>query len=1437
MVSTRVRTISGVTRDRRDTSECDSHADTHCAGSNTKIVYTTDQVARVSAYDGKEDSRLVKIGTAATIYEDPESAKRYCLMLHQALLMGDRMSHTLLSTNQMRASGLRVEDAPCHFEEHADSKHAIFGKILGEEDGDWIQLSLELEGTTSYLHTRAPTDDEVDGDGSSVYPVIHLSDEQTWDPSSMKFCDRERSAKRRRGPTGIYSGTSRSLQDVSTDQVDINLLRSGPSIEFEVSNESLIFDLDSFTRDIASLATSYDIVVLDETDPDFRKNPDFQYSSEGDDTDQHAGSKTRNDSHWSGSKRSRDVFETNSSRIARIHSSGRRDKVTPEELSKRWGIGLQTAIRTLKTTTQRGIRTHPLNLEKRVRTWNHHLKVHANRCSVFTDTMFASVKSVGGKKMAQVFVTEFGFIDFYPMKSRSESGHMLEKHIRRYGIPMVLVSDGAAEEKDAVMLQVSKLYHVDRALTEPYSAWQNLAESAINTLKKGISRTLRSRGAPRKLWSWAGVWVGGVRCVIAGTSDKLQGRTPMEIMTGRQPDISEYLQFDFYQLVYWIDDGEKDWELRKKVGRVIGIAHEVGQAMVFWVLTDKAKAVARSSVTAISEDEKRVDGVAKLIREYDGKIQDKIGDDKAFDPELNLHDPNGDLLEILQDEWSGDKYDPFDPELDSSRATPEENDYSPEELDKLVGAQLKRFDGSKDLRGTVKARLRDEDGKPVGKQNNNPFLDTREWVIDWSDGAESVLSHNIVADSIYSIVDVEGRETLLFKEIVDHKKGPGALSGEEGTFTSPNGRKSWKWTTAGWWLLVLWMDGSTSWERLKDMKESYPVHAAEYAIAHKLDHEPAFRWWIKTVLKHRDRIVAKAKSTRYWKKTHKFGIEIPKNVKEALELDKQNRNDLWKLAIEKEYKNVAVAFAEVEDPLTELVGYKELHIHFIFDVKMDFTRKARLVGDGSRIELPAETAYSSVPARDSVRILFLLAALNDVDIKAADIQNAYLTAQPIEKCFVIADGKVFGQRLHGKKLKIVRALYGMPGSGRAFRNLLSDFIQKLGFVPTRGDPDVYRKPAMKTNGERYYEYFIAYVDDIMCISECASEIMEQVKATFKFKNDKCGDPDIYLGSSIKRFEIDDVDPVKTWALSSDKYVSNALKELNRKLVGRGRALMTGKLSCVMATGYRPELDQSPELSTDDHTWYQEMIGVLRWAVELGRLDIYNAVTLLASQMASPREGHLEALLRIFAWLQKHDRSSLVADPMIPPIDFAQFRECDWTDFYPGAKETLPPGKDFPEALGRSVVISCYVDADHAGDRVTRRSHTGIIIFVNNMPILWHSKKQSTVESSTFGSEYIALRQATEMIEGLRYKLRTFGVPLDGPAYTFCDNQSVVSNSTRPESPLKKKHCAVAYHRVREACAAGTIIITHVKSEENLADLLTKPLPGQKILDLMYHIAW
>ena len=164
------------------------------------------------------------------------------------------------------------------------------------------------------------------------------------------------------------------------------------------------------------------------------------------------------------------------------------------------------------------------------------------------------------------------------------------------------------------------------------------------------------------------------------------------------------------------------------------------------------------------------------------------------------------------------------------------------------------------------------------------------------------------------------------------------------------------------------------------------------------------------------------------------------------------------------------------------------------------------------------------------------------------------------------------------------------------------------------------------------------------------------------------------------------------------------------------------------------------------------------------------------------KGHLNEVFHIFSYLKSHDRSAMVFDDMELDLECG-FHTCDWSEYYPGAKEAIP--LNAPEPHGCGITMTCYVDADHAGCCLIHQSQTGIIIFVQHAPIIWFSKCQNTVEASTFGSEFVAMRTAVDLVEALQYKLCMLGIPLDEPITIPCDNEAVVRNSTAPKSTLKR----------------------------------------------------
>ena len=225
----------------------------------------------------------------------------------------------------------------------------------------------------------------------------------------------------------------------------------------------------------------------------------------------------------------------------------------------------------------------------------------------------------------------------------------------------------------------------------------------------------------------------------------------------------------------------------------------------------------------------------------------------------------------------------------------------------------------------------------------------------------------------------------------------------------------------------------------------------------------------------------------------------------------------------------------------DLIGFQEIGCHVVFDIKMDFTRKARFVAGGHTTEAPTSITYSSVVSRDSVRIGFLIAALNDLDIMACDLENAYLNAPCREKIWF--EGGAECSEDQGKVLVVVRALYGLKSAGSSWRATLAEVLAGLGFESTRADPDVWIRAAARSDGHKCYEMLFVYVDDILAVSHKAKEVIEEVTAFYKAKEGSIKEPDIYLGANIAKIHTPDGHEI--WTSSPHEYVRNAIKTVER----------------------------------------------------------------------------------------------------------------------------------------------------------------------------------------------------------------------------------------------------------------------------------------------------
>jgi hypothetical protein len=213
--------------------------------------------------------------------------------------------------------------------------------------------------------------------------------------------------------------------------------------------------------------------------------------------------------------------------------------------------------------------------------------------------------------------------------------------------------------------------------------------------------------------------------------------------------------------------------------------------------------------------------------------------------------------------------------------------------------------------------------------------------------------------------------------------------------------------------------------------------------------------------------------------------------------------------------------------------------------------------------------------------------------------------------------------------------------------------------------------------------------------------------------------------------------------------------------------------------------------------------------------------------AAPRKGHLERVKRIVGYLFKKRLAAIRIRTGAPDFSALPGKTHSWeTSIYSGAKELTPD--DAPVPLGKPVRCTSYVDANLFHDLASGRSVTGVLHFFNQTPIDWYSKKQSTVETATYGSEFVAAKTASEQIIANRLALRYMGIPIIGSTILFGDNHSVVDSATVPHSKLNKRHMALSYHKVREVIASKAMRFEWISSTENPADILSKHWGYQQV---------
>ncbi len=226
-------------------------------------------------------------------------------------------------------------------------------------------------------------------------------------------------------------------------------------------------------------------------------------------------------------------------------------------------------------------------------------------------------------------------------------------------------------------------------------------------------------------------------------------------------------------------------------------------------------------------------------------------------------------------------------------------------------------------------------------------------------------------------------------------------------------------------------------------------------------------------------------------------------------------------------------------------------------------------------------------------------------------------------------------------------------------------------------------------------------------------------------------------------------------------------------------------------------------------------------------------------MYKPKTGHLQRVFRIFGYLKKYPNKAIGIvdkDPVINRNELEEFHNSyDFEDQYAYAYEEID--ERFPDPLGKELPVSIFFYSVHGHDRKTGRSISGVIVIEGCTPIMWKSRRQGAVATSTYGAEFYTMKLATEEAATIRYMLRSLGIPVTTPCHMYGDSSSVIQNVTRPDSPLKKKNLALCYHFVRENVAIKSINPIKLGSKDNFADLLTKPLVRGDFVSHVNGLLW
>ena len=1045
------------------------------------------------------------------------------------------------------------------------------------------------------------------------------------------------------------------------------------------------------------------------------------------------------------------------------------------------GANEETIKRTLEATTQYGTRgaIEGTTLRQQIQAPNPVLNVPRRNEDVATDTLYSNTPAIDdGSTACQFFIGKTSkYRSVIPLgKSDKNYARALMDEIRKHGAMNRIISDGAKAELSRRAKDIMRTFAIDDWESEPYQQRQNLGERGWRDTKSWTNNVLNISGAPPNCWLEALKYVTFLQNHIAYKS--LGWRTPIEWLLGYTPDISSLLQFIFYEPVYYaMHEPSFPSDSTELIGRFVGISENVGHAMTYRILTENGKIISRAVVRSALKT-----GPFRNLR---ANPEPRLDESESDDPDVLLfrkqfHDA------ISADPQVQEFRDEVDLEIIRSKSGMDEDNLPTIDIKGLLG---RTFIANPDDNGE-QHRAKVLEAYPTG----DTTADGKDAILRFKCRQgdrlfEEVMSYNKMLE--WCDRDLDKDDMFKIDGIIGHRKA------------------RLKTTRGQWEVHVRWATGESSWNCLNLIYSDDPVTVSMYAIKNKLLDVPGWKRCKSHAknMKKFGRMINQARLRNYRRRpVYKYGYQVPRDHDEAVFIDEKNGDTKWQDSENLERKQVE-EYETFRDlglgaPIPE--GYQKIPCHMVYDVKHDGRHKSRFVAGGHRTSTPTSSVYSGVVSLQGIRLVTFLAELNEMELWGTDIGNAYLESYTTEKVCFIA-GEEFGEKA-GHTMVIVKALYGLKSSGRCWHDRLFEVLDSMGFKPSKAEADIWMRDA----GD-HYEYIACYVDDLLIASRNPQAIIDALEGdpnNFILKG--TGKVKFHLGCDFFR------DDTGTLCFGPRTYIERMALQY-KSLFGE---MPSTKVTSPLEKNDHPELDTSPLLDEEGVTQYQSLIGAMQWVITLGRFDIAVSVMTMSSFRAAPRVGHLERLKRIAGYLLKMKHGFVRVRTDEPDYSDLQAKQYDWSHtVYGNVTEVIPT--DIPRPLGKRVRTTTYVDANLYHDWVTGRAVTAILHFVNKMPFDWYSKKQGTVETATYGSEFVAAKTAGQQIIGLRTTLRYLGVPVYGETKLFGDNGSVVTSSSVPHSPLKKRHHALSYHFTRETIASNVLDFQHIPGDINPADILSK----------------